>query len=67
MILALAAAEAANWAAGCPYFGHLLPQLLHPNNCNGFAQRAKAFPGGDENGFNVLANWWVRGPDHNGL
>ena len=44
----------------------LFPLLL-PRSCKRLAQRAKAFPGRDENGFNVLATWWARGPDHNGL
>lgn len=44
----------------------LSPLLSQPRR-KALAQRAKGFPGRDENGFNVLATWWARGPDHNGL
>ena len=44
----------------------LSPLLSQPRR-KALARRAKGFPRRDENGFNVLATWWVRGPDHNGL
>ena len=44
-----------------------LSPLLSRDACSALTQRAKGFPRRDENGFNALATWWVRGPDHNGL